>query len=217
MIIAHETIKRCWTGILACLLLTGLAWGQVISGYEMTLSPDQEPDPLIKVGDGFGDAANGDFAWPLNPGGFPTGPAGLDGGIGHFLDTDEASATDPDHASAGFYKSGLGSIFTIDMRVKANWSVNGVAGRRRSMGIHNGMTTAGQGAAIRLSADPATPGSGFIRFFGTTSGNEVNLGQFNVALTDFHSVRIALNGTQVTVYDLDTACGPPWNVIGVVD
>ena len=49
-------------------LAAGVAWGQAISGYEMMLLLDHEPDLMIKVSDGYGDAATGDLPPSRNAG-----------------------------------------------------------------------------------------------------------------------------------------------------
>ncbi|MBI4578490.1 MAG: hypothetical protein HY718_02240 [Planctomycetes bacterium] len=171
---------------------------------------------MVKVGYGFGDAANGDFDFPAlvcNNQNFPVGPAGLLGdGTASFLDTDAYSATDPAHASAGFYQIGLGATFTIDLRLKANYGLEGNATFRRAMGIHDRSA----GANIRISSNGAAPDNGFIEFIdgsGTRIGSRI---QVPALRCGYKALRFSVSGSVVTVYDMESGT-TPWPVLAAVN
>ncbi|MBI4578918.1 MAG: hypothetical protein HY718_04395 [Planctomycetes bacterium] len=155
--------------------------------YELSVGPDAEAVPMVKLGDGYGDLASGDFGPPRN--------AGLQGdGTARLVD----SGT---HGKDGYYIIGLGATFTVELRVKANGAVLPASGNdRRSMGIHDG----GNGRGILIEPEGLT----------LVSGTGPVGGGFAAAdLTSLHRIRLTVAGGQVTLYDLenDLDAGPGVN------
>ncbi|MBI4578965.1 MAG: hypothetical protein HY718_04630 [Planctomycetes bacterium] len=230
----HHAAKWVWVAAAVGALSSGTAFGLVLS-YEMDVAPDDASlgaAAMTRVGGGFGDPAY-DFD-DSNPLGF-SGPAGLysaghslDGpGTARFLDTD--NSTTANHAAAGFYKTGLGQSFTIDMKVKANWSVNGdnvtggtdgTAGKR-SMGIHTGNTESipnGPGCSLRLSSN------NFIDFQGWSGSAEQRTRVTVPNFSSWRTLRLSVDGTTtktIKVYDLDDdtdpGAGASYALLGTVD
>src|SRR4051812_26188842 len=149
-------------------LFSGAVSGAVLT-FEMTVAPDAESTPMTKVGDGFGDLAAGDFGAPLN--------AGLQGdGTARLVDSGNNGQ---DGYSVNNIGGGAGT-FTIDMKVRANNTVQPGAGNDiRSMGVSDGTNQRG----IRI--EPA--GMTLVNGTGPVAG-----GAASVDLSTFHMVRIVV-------------------------
>ncbi len=166
-----------------------------VQTYEMTVAPDAESPAMTKVEDGFGDSAAGDLGPPLN--------AGLQGdGAARFVDTG-------DNGFDGYYINGIGSTYTIDMKVKANQTVLPSSGNDvRSMGFHDGGTDGADQRGLRIEPGALT----LVNGSGPVSG-----GTASVDLTTCHRIRIVIDAGQVTIYDLendlDAGAGFNWAVL----
>ncbi len=212
---SYRVFKWTLVAVGLCGWCAGIAWGTILA-YEMDVAPDDASlgtAAMTKVGGGFGDPAVDFDAGPQITGA-PAGSAGLQGdGTARFIDSGN-------YARAGFYKTGLGNVFTVDMRVMANWSIggntitggaNGASGMR-SMAITNGnaegVLNSGPGVEIRLSS-PANRG---IQLAGWNGSAEVKSSptwvNTNPTLAGFHNVRFSMNNTTLTIYDLENDADP---------
>jgi hypothetical protein len=163
--------------------------------FEMSVPPDAEASPMIKIGDGFGDLAAGDFGAP-NFGGLQDGTNGR-AGTARFVDSGS-------HGNDGYYIQGFTGAWIVDMRISAEAEALPVTARCLSI-----REAAGKGRGVAI--EPNTGGDSMVLNFVSGAGivGTVIVPDNPMSTSNFHLIRLSLpNDGTVLVYDLENPLVP---------